>query len=97
MNKNGFMRVAILLPRMSSIACGDWKAPQSGLIRAFDERWIRGGAAQWGFCGKPAPTMQFSIKLFDNKLDHPDSFMKRMANFFFNCAQCFLFTNKLGL
>src|ERR1041385_3401048 len=65
------------------------------LIRAFDERWIRGRTAMRDFGGNLAQPAQLSTKLFDNKLDHPDSFMKGMADFFFNCAQCCLFASKL--
>ena len=66
------------------------------LIRAFDERWIRRGAATREFGGNLAQPGQFSAKLLNDELEHPDSFMEWMAYFLFYCTQCFLFTDKLG-
>jgi hypothetical protein len=36
-----------------------------------------------------AQPTQLSTKLLDDKFDHPDGFMKWMANFFFHGTQCF--------
>ena len=62
-----------------------------------DVRGICGGRTPREFGGNLAQPVQLSTKLLDDEFDHPDSFMKTMADFFFDSTQCFLFTGKLGL
>src|ERR1043166_6480892 len=44
-----------------------------------------------------AQPAQLHAKLFDHKFDHPDSFMKAMADFFLNRAQGRFFTGEFRL
>ena len=61
-----------------------------------DVRGICRGRAPREFGGNLAQPEQLSTKLLDDEFDHPDSFMKAMAHFFFHRTQCLLFTRKLG-
>ena len=54
-------------------------------------RRICGGCPMREFSHHFAQPTQLSTKLLDDKFDHPDGFMKWMANFFFYGTQSFQF------
>src|SRR6476646_260596 len=98
MNKSSFMRVAI---RLSSIE--QYSVEASGSLQLAkldvlsDARRIRGGCSMRELIHDFAQPTQLRAELLDDKLDHPDGFMKIMAHFLFNRAQRFQFAVEFTL
>ena len=102
MNKDSFMRVAILLlnravylARMLEPGNGDARPSRLNaclFLRAPDLPRARAA----GFSRNLAQPKQLSTKLLDDEFDHPDSFMKAVAHFLFHRTQCRLFPLQFG-